>query len=369
MESIAETLAIPDADQAAERLIALALEAGAPDNVTVVVADVVDDEPGMPDTPVVGGAAAEQDTVPSATKAVVLPGGSSLTPEERAEKRARRSRGSPPPAPATAAASAVRARQCFRRRIHQQLRGFDPERPVDTGVFRLQDLPSAQPRSAEELSATPPAGMPPIGDEPLQRRHRRAQPLAGAGSAGRFPLAFSGALRRDRRRRADHLGHRGELLVRRGFASGKATLFHGLQSRPLGISLSNVSERGLELTELTQVDLSRVNAGIVAGSHAHGMCILARLNYDAQADAWLKQQKALPTPKANQNAQPTATPKPPSPPRMSTPQRWSRRAAGPVAATASPKAPSQPEPVAQRQPEPRPTAERPLAHTVAGVLK
>ena len=32
--------------------------------MTVVVADVVDDEAGLPDTPVVGGAAAEQDAVP-----------------------------------------------------------------------------------------------------------------------------------------------------------------------------------------------------------------------------------------------------------------------------------------------------------------
>jgi hypothetical protein len=83
-----------------------------------------------------------------------------------------------------------------------------------------------------------------------------------------------------------------------------------LSSRPLGISLSNVSERGLELTKLTQVDLSRVNAGIDAGSHAQGKCTLDRLAYDSQADAWLKQQKAQPTPKANQNAQPTPTPKP-----------------------------------------------------------
>lgn len=41
-EAIAETLADPDPDRAADRLIELALVAGGPDNVTVIVADVVE---------------------------------------------------------------------------------------------------------------------------------------------------------------------------------------------------------------------------------------------------------------------------------------------------------------------------------------
>ena len=40
-EAIAETLRIADRDACAEALVALALEAGARDNVSVVVADVV----------------------------------------------------------------------------------------------------------------------------------------------------------------------------------------------------------------------------------------------------------------------------------------------------------------------------------------
>ncbi|WP_440713809.1 PP2C family protein-serine/threonine phosphatase [Gordonia sp. FQ] len=60
-ETIAETLAtIADHAEAADRLIELALRSGAPDNVTVVVADVVDTEYGE-SRPILGGAAGSDD--------------------------------------------------------------------------------------------------------------------------------------------------------------------------------------------------------------------------------------------------------------------------------------------------------------------
>jgi protein phosphatase len=55
---IADALQAPDADTACGRLIDLALNAGAPDNVTCVVADVVENPP-EDDAPIIGGAAAE----------------------------------------------------------------------------------------------------------------------------------------------------------------------------------------------------------------------------------------------------------------------------------------------------------------------
>ena len=56
-ETIAETLSgVADTTECADRLIELALRSGAPDNVTVVVADVVDDVHGE-SRPIVGGAA------------------------------------------------------------------------------------------------------------------------------------------------------------------------------------------------------------------------------------------------------------------------------------------------------------------------
>lgn len=56
VETITEALRITDPQQCADRLIELALKGGGPDNVTVIVADVVDVEFGD-DAPIVAGAA------------------------------------------------------------------------------------------------------------------------------------------------------------------------------------------------------------------------------------------------------------------------------------------------------------------------
>jgi protein phosphatase len=57
-ETILETLRIPDPQECADRLVELALRGGGPDNVTVIVADVVDSRPGdvVDDVPVIAGA-------------------------------------------------------------------------------------------------------------------------------------------------------------------------------------------------------------------------------------------------------------------------------------------------------------------------
>jgi protein phosphatase len=56
-ETIAEALQLPDPREAADRLISLALRGGGPDNITCIVADIVDVGLGNA-SPVVGGAAA-----------------------------------------------------------------------------------------------------------------------------------------------------------------------------------------------------------------------------------------------------------------------------------------------------------------------
>ncbi|WP_029430681.1 PP2C family serine/threonine-protein phosphatase [Blastococcus sp. URHD0036] len=57
-ETIATTLADPDPQSCADRLIELALRSGGPDNITVIVADVIEDDgSGMLTEPVVDGAA------------------------------------------------------------------------------------------------------------------------------------------------------------------------------------------------------------------------------------------------------------------------------------------------------------------------
>ena len=57
-ETIFETLQLPDPQESADRLVELALRGGGPDNVTVVVADVVQARPGdaVDDVPVIAGA-------------------------------------------------------------------------------------------------------------------------------------------------------------------------------------------------------------------------------------------------------------------------------------------------------------------------
>ena len=70
-ETILEALQIPDVSDSAYRLIELALRGGGPDNVTVVVADVVDDEYGQTEPILAGAVSGEEDqnTVPPNTAA------------------------------------------------------------------------------------------------------------------------------------------------------------------------------------------------------------------------------------------------------------------------------------------------------------
>ncbi|MGW0160314.1 PP2C family protein-serine/threonine phosphatase [Mycobacterium sp. NPDC003323] len=69
-DTIAEALQIPDVTDAADRLIELALRGGGPDNVTVVVADVVDYDYGQTQ-PILAGAVSgeDNDTAPPNTAA------------------------------------------------------------------------------------------------------------------------------------------------------------------------------------------------------------------------------------------------------------------------------------------------------------
>ena len=61
-ETLQEALAIADPQECVDRLVQLALKGGGPDNVTVVVADVVEQDPTS--RPVVAGAAADQPQPP-----------------------------------------------------------------------------------------------------------------------------------------------------------------------------------------------------------------------------------------------------------------------------------------------------------------
>lgn len=64
LETLQEALAIPDVQEACDRLVQLALRGGGPDNVTVIVADVVDGAGRRDGAPVIAGAAAESPQPP-----------------------------------------------------------------------------------------------------------------------------------------------------------------------------------------------------------------------------------------------------------------------------------------------------------------
>jgi serine/threonine protein phosphatase PrpC len=88
-ETIAETLrAAADPEAACDQLIDLALRAGGPDNVTAIVADVVDED--IEEDPIVGGAAADRPSAPTTDED---------TPAVRAAHIGRRRRHGAEPAP------------------------------------------------------------------------------------------------------------------------------------------------------------------------------------------------------------------------------------------------------------------------------
>jgi PPM family protein phosphatase len=91
-ETILETLRIPDAQESADRLVELALRGGGPDNVTVIVADVVNARVGdqIDDVPVIAGAFVD----PAAAD---VPGSDSAA--ERAARMSRPPADSEPPEP------------------------------------------------------------------------------------------------------------------------------------------------------------------------------------------------------------------------------------------------------------------------------
>jgi serine/threonine protein phosphatase PrpC len=93
-ETLAEAIQIPNPQECADRLIELALKSGGPDNVTVIVADVLDVDYGDSD-PIVGGAAGNgQDATPPPDSAASR--ASALNPPRPQEPR--RDPLAPPPA-------------------------------------------------------------------------------------------------------------------------------------------------------------------------------------------------------------------------------------------------------------------------------
>ncbi|GAA2820192.1 PP2C family protein-serine/threonine phosphatase [Crossiella cryophila] len=96
-ETLAEALAIPDPRTCADRLIELALKGGGPDNVTVIVADVVDVDFGE-NAPIVGGAAGDGSADPPPPDSPASRAGA-LNPGWQQQQQPRPDPTTPPPDP------------------------------------------------------------------------------------------------------------------------------------------------------------------------------------------------------------------------------------------------------------------------------
>ncbi|MGO1053791.1 PP2C family protein-serine/threonine phosphatase [Crossiella sp. CA198] len=96
-ETLAEALAIPDPRTCADRLIELALKGGGPDNVTVIVADVVDVDFGE-NAPIVGGAAGDGSADPPPPDSPASRAGA-LNPGWQQQQQQRPDPTTPPPDP------------------------------------------------------------------------------------------------------------------------------------------------------------------------------------------------------------------------------------------------------------------------------
>ena len=219
----------PTPDEAAERLIELALQAGAPDNVTVVVADVVDDEPGMPDTPSSAERRPSRTPCPArgcrrASRRSLAHAGGARSPSAKRPGAAQLR--SPPPAPPVARIRELRAQGPAVD--HRRLPAPGDRRPAR----RRGDSSRPRPPACRRSSTSPP------------RRHRRA----AAGRWFRRPvfLAFTGIFVVIVAGVARSPGRSppapGTWQLRAAIGPRSSTV---CRARPLGISLSRVQERGI----------------------------------------------------------------------------------------------------------------------------
>jgi protein phosphatase len=88
-ETILEALLGTSPQAAVDRLVELALKGGGPDNITVVVADIIEDDEPEAEAAMVAGAAAEKGTVPGATPARIGPNPQSPDSDSAAARAAR----------------------------------------------------------------------------------------------------------------------------------------------------------------------------------------------------------------------------------------------------------------------------------------
>jgi len=210
----------PGVRDAVERLVALALKGGGPDNVTVVVADVV--EHGQQTTPELAGAAAESNARPSATARMSAAGRAALTRARRAV----------PPATDTDTPGGTGTADA-------------------TGTAGATGTPAATPRPAWRTRLLRPLVAVPI------------VVLVLAVAVGLGTVAYL----------------RSQWYV--GVDAGKVTVFRGVPGSFVGLHLSSVQSHLDPVEDYIDGEQMRLAEGITTGSRSGAEAIIAALKHKA----------------------------------------------------------------------------------------
>lgn len=231
-ETILEALLLEAPQDAVDRLVELALKGGGPDNITVVVADVLDDDQDD-DAPLVAGAAAEKRVVPGAAAARSGPNPRNADPESAAAKAARIGR---------------------------------------TGFHRR--------------------GSGDGGDDP-DEDPERAAPRGGGGRRRLFVstvvlvLVVASAA-------AGWTYVRGQYYV--GVDDDRVVVFQGMKGSIVGLSLSTVRSRHQRLSEVAEPYRDRVRDGIPADDLADAQELAAQLPRPSETDDSDSEPEVSPSP-------------------------------------------------------------------------
>ena len=350
-ETIADALRLPDPQAAADRLVELALRGGGPDNVTVVVADVVDETDDSPDSPLVAGAAAESRAVDTAAPMSPIPQPQATTPAAAARRltwvprrstgpggtgkgyragRRRSGRGSFPAGPtgptssvgplvpdhdSHAGRTAGRGRAPHRQRRPCPGAGAAPQPPfapaqagaagasgagaaVPTQQLPAVGVPPTAPSPAPGAATTTgvwPAGaaVPPAEEKPSFWRRRRWWIIGGAILLVLVAILV-GFL----------LWVRTQYYV--GAYHGNVAIYRGIDASALGIDLHSVDTvyADLPVSSLPPYDQQDLDSGYATSTKQKAESIVDRLRAD--------RDRTQPTPPLPVPV-PTPTPTPPSP--------------------------------------------------------
>jgi len=332
-ETIADALRLPDPQAAADRLVELALRGGGPDNVTVVVADVVDETDDSPDSPLVAGAAAESRAVDTAAPMSPIPQPETTTPAAAARRLTwvpRRSTGpggtgpggtgpggaaSPPGPPAPPAPSAPLSQTTVPMPVVPSDAAGPPTGNVGpapgAGAAPLPPFAPAQAAGVPPPAPPPapgaatttgvwPAGaaVPPAEEKPSFWRRRRWWIIGGAILVVLVAILV-GFL----------LWVRTQYYV--GAYHGNVAIYRGIDASALGIDLHSVDAvyADLPVSSLPPYDQQDLDSGYATSTKQKAESIVDRLRADrARTQPTPPLPVPVPTPTPTTSPKPSASP-------------------------------------------------------------